>query len=173
MTEVWKAIPGYEGVYEVSDLGRVRSLERIDAMGRVQQGRMKSAPIGSHGYPFVSLGLAGKATCELVHRLVLLAFVGPAPPAHECRHLDGNRSNCVLANLRWGTRFENCADKLLHGTENIGERNGTAKLTVTAVRDIRERYARGGVSQKAIAADYGVSQPVIGKVVRGITWKAA
>ena len=107
MTELWKAIPGYEGQYEVSDQGRVKSYRR-DKNGRIlRPGRMPA------GYLSVALG---RNNSQCVHKLVLIAFVGAAPAKHECLHANGVPSDNRLENLRWGTRTENIKDAVKHGT---------------------------------------------------------
>lgn len=112
----WRPIPGYEGSYEVSDLGEVRSLDRLTDRGRNWRGRVMSpAPMPS-GYQIVTLWRDGKQRTALVHRLVLEAFVGPPAPGQEVRHYDGNPANNALENLAWGTHAENEADKIAHGT---------------------------------------------------------
>ena len=111
--ETWKAIPGYEGLYEVSDQGRVRSFRRVANGQLLRPGRMPQ------GHLSVALG-RGNSQC--VHKLVLLAFVGPAPDKHECCHNNGNPADNRLENLRWGTRSENIKDAVRHGTWLTPER---------------------------------------------------
>lgn len=111
--ENWKAIPGYEGQYEVSDQGNVRTFRR-GANGRLlKPGRMPQ------GHLSVALG---RRNSQCVHKLVLLAFVGPAPDRHECCHNNGNPADNRLENLRWGTRRENILDAVRHGTWMTPER---------------------------------------------------
>lgn len=115
MSEKWLPIPGYEGAYEVSDLGRVRSVARTGATRRIPQ-RILRQSVGTHGYPKVTLqkGLRGKS--HTVHSLVALAFLGPRPGGMEVRHMDGNRLNPASSNLRYGTPSENKRDQVRHGT---------------------------------------------------------
>lgn len=103
MSEEWRDISGYEGAYQVSDLGRVRG----------PRGRILRAGIASHGYPTVCLGRGNTRT---VHSLVARAFLGPTPEGHEIRHKDGARTNAALANLHFGTRTENILDAVRQGT---------------------------------------------------------
>ncbi len=114
--ERWRPVVGYEGAYEVSDLGRVRSLDRVTDRGRKWRGRMMSPCPLQNDYVIVTLWREGKQRSPLVHRLVLAAFVGPAPDGHEALHRDGNRANNQLSNLAWGTHSENEYDKVSHGT---------------------------------------------------------
>lgn len=120
--EVWKDIPGYEGRYQASTEGRIRSMGglKLCRYGRTgttytmsYQGRIKKMSIGSHGYPVVNLGHADIRT---VHSLVMLTFVGKCPKGMEICHNDGNRLNTRLSNLRYDTHKANEADKILHGT---------------------------------------------------------
>lgn len=111
--ERWCWIPGYEGLYRVSDKGEIWSMPRNTAHG----GQLKQI-LHSGGRYYVTLTLNGKQQRHQVHRLVLLAFVGPAPDGQECRHLDGNPANNNRSNLAWGTHRENIQDKKLHGTDH-------------------------------------------------------
>lgn len=106
-----------------------------------------------------------------LHRLILLAFVGPCPPGLECRHLDGNPFNNRVENLSWGTPFENTADKFRHGTDPSGERNPAARLTENTVRDIRRRCSAGEL-QREISREFGVSKNTISDIVRRKSWKS-
>lgn len=109
MSEEWRAVVGYEGCYEVSSLGRVRSV-------REKGGILKSHAGNKYGHRYVGLWKGTKKDL-LVHRLVLEAFVGPCPPGMECRHFpDRDPANNRLDNLRWGTHRENEGDKEVHGT---------------------------------------------------------
>ncbi|TXH10486.1 MAG: hypothetical protein E6R04_05275 [Spirochaetes bacterium] len=120
MDEKWMPVVGYEGCYEVSDSGRVRSVARttVRSNGRphtlTQQIRAQKET--GKGYRSVTLIRDAKLRTFTVHRLVLEAFVGPRPEGNECRHLDGNPSNNNLGNLAWGTPSENQRDSLAHGT---------------------------------------------------------
>jgi len=111
VTEVWKDIPGYEGRYQVSDQGRVRSLDhrvRLVSQGvettRLVPGKILRPGPSSSGHLSVSLG---KGNSKGVHTLVLLAFVGPPPEGHESLHLNHTPSDNRKVNLRYGTRSEN------------------------------------------------------------------
>lgn len=123
------------------------------------------------GYLMVTLREAGVRRKEYVHRLVCLAFHGPAPSAqHEVAHRDGTRTNNAEDNLRWATRQENCADAAAHGTRLRGERQNGARLTADAVREIRS-MAKDGMLHKDIAARFGVHKGNVGHIVRRDTWK--
>ena len=116
--EMWKAVPGYEGFYEASDLGRVRSVDRIldhpkNGPSRLKGKVLKQIP-DSWGY--VSVRLRG--TSFLVHVVVLRTFVGPRPFDKEACHNNGIKTDNRLSNLRWDTHRSNCADRNQMGARN-------------------------------------------------------
>ena len=174
--EQWRPVVGYEGLYEVSDQGRVRSLDLVEhlpanrrqkAFTRIKPGRMLRLTRDGKGYTNVSLSRNGKAQRVGVHRLVLLAFAGP-PPADKPWALHGSagqRDNS-LRNLYWGDRQQNEADKLRDGTLLRGEQLPAAKLTPDQVRAIR---ADNRV-HRVIAADYPVNRSVITAIKSRQAW---
>lgn len=123
--EQWRAVVGFEGLYEVSDNGRVRSLSRIvmrrNGRPRPVRARILS-PWNSHGYAMVSLRDKDIRRNPCVHTLVLEAFVGPCPEGNECCHGKGGPLNNRLANLRWDTRSGNCRDTVDDGHHNYASR---------------------------------------------------
>src|SRR5215831_1614645 len=113
--ERWLPIGGFPG-YEVSDLGRVRSLARkanaarnISIKGKILTGTI------INGYPRVTLRRDGKTFYREIHRLVALAFLGPCPDGEEVRHVFGNSKDARLSGLRYGTRAQNIAYSKRHG----------------------------------------------------------
>jgi hypothetical protein len=173
-TERWLPVIRYEGLYEVSDLGRVRSLDRLVGGSRgpasqISRGRILKPCLGRRGYLHVSLSRDGNVEHCDIHLLVLEAFVGPPKPGQEGRHGPNGKLNNRLTELCWGTRPENCADKLRDGTDNQGMKHANAKLTDIKVREIRTRAAQGEV-YRLIAADYNVSVSNISLVVRREAW---
>lgn len=164
-------IPGFTG-YAAGDDGTVWSCLVPSKKSRlVGVWHRKSSWPNEDGYLFVALrGDDGKEHRPFVHSVILLAFVGPAPPSHEACHFpDRNPSNNSLSNLRWGTRRENMEDARKHGTLPSGEKNGHAKLSnlkSRAVRDLR----LAGWTQRDIASLFDVSQPTISAVDRRERW---
>lgn len=125
MTEHWNSIPGYEGLYEVSDLGRVRSLARFVARGRGQYrqpGRVLRPATRKSGHQHVILARHGVHQSRQVHHLVLEAFIGRCPDGMEGCHDNGNPADNSLGNLRWDTRSANVRDSVTHGTHNRARR---------------------------------------------------
>lgn len=112
MTETWRPVVGYEGLYEVSDIGRVASLPKWHFRDR----RILKSWHDEDGYPSVNLCASGSRRRYAMHVLVAEAFVGPRPDGLMVRHLDGKPTNNQPANLQWGTAKENVQDMLAHGT---------------------------------------------------------
>lgn len=107
MEEQWKPVVSYEGYYEVSDQGRVRSLDRVQRNGRFLKGRvMKQSPY-LNGYMNIVLNVRQTPKNNLVHRLVAEAFIGPRPEGLVIDHIDSNRKNNRASNLRYITQREN------------------------------------------------------------------
>ena len=162
MEEIWKPVPGYEGQYEVSNQGRVRSLDRqVLCAGAIKglylsrkKGRILRPGPSNYGHLSVVLG---RRQTRMVHDLVLRAFVGPPPAKHECCHNNGNPKDNRLENLRWGTRSQNNIDAVKHGVKG--------KLTSEQVIEIRNRlktYRRG--DQVKLANEFGVSACTISSI---------
>jgi hypothetical protein len=111
----------------------------------------------------------GSNTKLQVHVMVLNAFVGPCPPGKECRHLNGNPSdNRWPENIKWGTKIENCQDKVEHGTNkgaHAGEDHHFSKLTRSQVDDIRSRLNYYGIT-RALGKEFNVSDTTIAKIRR-------
>jgi hypothetical protein len=118
----FRPVVGYEGHYEVSNDGDIRSLDQWVKRGsnglHLLPGRVLRQSARKYGHRYVVLKVARVPKHCYVHRAVLDAFVGPCPDGMECRHLDGNAANNKLDNLAWGTPAENRRDIALHGTDH-------------------------------------------------------
>lgn len=162
--ERWADIPGFDGAYQVSTLGRVRSVtrtvhfqksNRASGYKRTLTGRiLRPGASGDFGYPSVVLGRRGGT--RLIHSLVLSAFVGARPDGMDVRHLNGNPCDCRLANLRYGTRTENNIDISRHGRR---------KFDADEVRRLRVE-AGSGVTQREIARRYNVAESTVSAIVK-------
>jgi hypothetical protein len=132
LEEQWLPIDNYENYYEVSNLGRVRSLPRLtngrNNSKRLVQGRTLSPGIRKKtGHLYVNLKVNNSTVTRSVHTLVLETFIGPCPPGLECCHNDGNPQNNRVSNLRWDTRVNNIQDMLDHGTHSQASKNRCAQ----------------------------------------------
>ncbi len=114
--EIYKDIIGYEGLYQFSNLGNVKSLARFDYAGHKLKERILVLHKTNKGYFIVCLSKNGGHKTYAIHRLVAEYHFGPCPEGLECRHLDGIPENLEPENLKYGTRSENMFDRTLHGT---------------------------------------------------------
>lgn len=169
--ELWKEVPGYEGVYSVSDLGAVRSEPRIVAHildGKRLKGKVIRSRINKQtGYPTVNLCVNNKKKTFPVHVLVCMAFIGTRPEGFVIRHIDGSRLNSELSNLSYGTPLDNSNDSLMHGTTARGVKLNRAGLTEDDIRAIRLDKRL----QKETAQQYGVNVTTISNIKNRIHWK--
>jgi len=165
MPERWKDICGFEGVYQISTHGRIRRFWRNAPGGY----KMLNPWIDRKtGYQRIDLCVGGKKDIRRVHQLVLATFVGPMHSGMEGRHLDGNRQNNYLDNLRWGTKSENQQDRKLHGTDNRGV--GNTKLTISQVREIKGLLLSGDKTHREIAALFGIKRSTVTDINTGKRW---
>jgi hypothetical protein len=165
--EIWRPIPSLDGVYEASSLGRIRRAKPGVATRAGRVLRLGYQPWG-HSC-FEACGPWGRRMVR-VNRAVCEAFYGPPPEEKmEAAHGDGNPANNHFQNLRWASRTENESDKLRHGTNPSGSRNGKAKLTEEQVVSIRLRLA-SGETQRKIASEYNMSTSAISFIAVGKNW---
>jgi hypothetical protein len=175
MQEVWRPVVGYEGLYEVSDQGRVRSLPRsvlsVDGKVRRFPGKVLKGCVGSHGYLCLNLCKGGAPKAHLVHALVAEAFLGPCPEGQEVCHSERGKHDNRSSSLRYGTRKENAADKHRDGSHIQGERHGCAKLTEAQARYVHTQlrnYSRGTVPR--LARELGVALSTIQSIKEKRNW---
>lgn len=178
MGEIWKPVVGYEGLYEVSNLGRVRSHGRYrrgrNGGKRFCPGRILNPILNDAGYPLVNLYANADTTSsriERVHRLVAMAFLGAPPEGKdEVNHLNGDKADARPENLEWVTHAENSAHAGRTGLMAHGERHTHSKLSPQAVREARSLF-RQGVTHQELANRFGVARPTITYMLNGKTWK--
>lgn len=176
LKEVWKDIPGYEAIYAVSNLGRIKSIARFAKHWRggtqVVRERILKTRTNRYGYIRVGLWKNGIKKTYRVHRLVLDAYVGPCPAGKQCAHDDGARGNNNLSNLMWKTPKQNQADRVRHGTSRYGAKNPNSLFTNAQVREIRRRYVpRCAVNgAAAIAREFAVTRQAISRITRSQGW---
>lgn len=166
----WRDIPGFEGKYQVSVDGQVRSITKG------KNGRKPGLIFGkvsTKGYHSVSLRHNDQATHHSVHRLVMLAFVGLCPPGMQVNHIDGNKLNNNLSNLEYvtpGQNIQHAFDTHLREGKR-GETHWKAKLTAETVIEMRRLYAAGGILQREIGIMFGVSNKAVSEVITRKNWK--
>lgn len=174
-SERWLPVPGWEGLYDASDWGRIRSLPRRTSAG-MRGGRiLKGRRLPKTGYLRVHLCKDGDKDELYIHQLVLLTFKGPCPPGEQACHGDGNPANNRLSNLRWGTPSENIYDNVRNGThynarkthclrgheytpENTYRIPEDGRQCVTCMTTYQERNARAGKF-----CSKGCGKPVVAK----------
>lgn len=171
--ERWLPVPGWEGLYEVSDAGRVRSLSRAfvrrNGVRAEHLGRILTPTVDV--YPFVSLHSPDGARLKRrVHSLVMEAFVGPRPNGAHVRHLNGEPADNRLVNLTYGTPKENHDDMVRHGRQARGSGIPQARLDEAAVAEIRRLYATGGYRHRDLAEIYGVHVATVFRALNAKTW---
>lgn len=164
--ERWAAIPGYEGWYEASTLGRIKRVAHGHA---TQKGRVLSPAPNKHGYIVVELNKGGTAKAHSAHRLVMAAFAGPLPAGQQVNHKNTIKHDNRLENLEYCTPQENIAHAVANGLVARGEQNPAAVLTADDVRSIRQRYP--SESYAALGAEYGVDPSTIHLVVKRHNWR--
>lgn len=170
--EVWKDIPGYEGLYQASNMGRVRSLPRVVDRGRWgavdHPGGLKKPTKRRDGYYHLWLVRDGRRRDFTMHRLIARTFLSDSPHMEHVRHLNGHKWDNRAANLAYGTARENAEDQLRYCEPGQNPRGW--KLTASDVREIRERLARGETNC-AIRKDYGVTDVTISNIKLGRTYR--
>lgn len=169
--ENWVDIHGYEGCYQVSDLGRVKSLGRMvvhKGITYYQAERIMSPWSGTTStYLCVRLYRDGMRKKFSVHRLVAELFLEGWNANLEVNHKDGNRFNNAAENLEMCTHQYNMQHAILEGLKNdCGEKSSCAKLTNAQAEEIRNRYGQGGISQTVLGRAYGVSRQTVSMIVR-------
>ena len=174
--EVWRELPGYEEIYEVSSLGNVRSLDRLEFVSskrtgghfRKRKGQNLSPTEGNMGYMQIALNRGGVVKLCLVHRLIYTAF-SPHKKIREINHLNGIKRDNKLSNLEECSRRENALHSTRVLNKNIGEKVANSKLSEKEVLEIVENYSEG-ISGVDLAIIYGVSPSTISRIIVGKNW---
>lgn len=166
--ETWGHVGGWEGLYEVSSFGRIRTLKT---------GRIRIARANSGGYLYVVLSNGTERKTKTIHQMVCEAFHGPRPDGKQVNHIDGCKANNHASNVEWVTAGENIAHAWRTGLLNPpkdfsfrqGAGNGRSILTEADVRDIRS--FPDGYSTLVLARTYGIARVTIQKIRSGLLWK--
>jgi len=174
MKEEWKDIEGYEGFYQISNLGQVKSRGGWCGTAKRKE-KIRSTSLTRDGYVKVRLLYQGKDKTMRVHRLVAEAFVFNPENKDTVNHIDGNKQNNIVSNLEWLDRTEQMfhAYKLGLKTSRVGSQNTNAKLADEQVREIRKSYVPYSkeCGTVALAEKYGVTNRVIGLIVKNKAYK--
>lgn len=173
--EIWKAIPGYDGQYEASSLGRIRSVDWLQEYfvnGKLRQRATRGKILATSickGYVATSI----KDKTKRVHHLVMLAFVGPMPAGKQVNHKDGNKANNRRNNLEYETPNGNLLHAVRLGLKKgqRGEKSHLAKLTEKQVREIRRLYATRQFTLSKLGRLYQVHYSTISNVISGKRWR--
>lgn len=173
---VWKDVSGFEGWYQVSSNGIVRSLDRHIVDGRLVKGKVLTQITDRQGYKKVALCRSGKHYKFFVHRLVAGAFIPNTNNFPSINHIDENPANNDVSNLEWCTvkynvNYGNRAKK--YAKQVSGELHYGHKLSKQDVLNIIKEYQRGvkGRGTEAIAKKYGIHRMTVKAIITGKSWK--
>lgn len=176
MIEEWRAVPGFEGLYEVSNQGNVRALPltyfAMDRWGNNREWRKPLRAVKAYVnkergfYRYVNLRKDGQQHMRRIARLVAAAFHGPCPDGWQACHLDGSRNNDAAVNLKWGSPAENSGHREAHGTNPKGERHPACRLNEAIVR--RMKY--GSEDPEFLGQVFGVHPKHVSNIRRGVRW---
>ena len=174
INEVWKDINSYEGKYQVSNYGRIKSFPKFikrKTGSYFTKEKVLKCTIDNYGYPCVNLYSNGTIYHIRVHILVAKAFIENPNGYSDINHIDGNKQNNSVDNLEWCTRSQNTSHAFKTGLRNYnGCKNPHSKLTQSDVETIRRIYVRGKHCENnsyGLAKRYNVSPKTIQNVVNG------
>lgn len=173
MKEIFKPIKGFEGLYEISNHGRVYSVVRKserkrqggETFLRSEGGKFLSQSFDSHGYLHVCLYNNRLKKQKCIHRLVAETFITNKNNKPQVNHIDGNKENNHVDNLEWVTSSEDA----IHSERVLGRQRGHRILCPEKVREIRKLRA-GGMLMKDIGEEFGVHESTISNVLNGNRW---
>lgn len=171
--EIWKDIPGFEGLYQASNLGRIKSLERWYQSANLLKmpENIKTQRINHKGYLYLHLCKNGKKWATTVHKLIALTFIGEKPyPKVTINHIDANKLNNKVENLEYCSVKENIQHYRREVNDFVGINHPMARLTETDVLNIRKEYTELKTKQKDIAAKYNITQVMVSRIIRRIAW---
>lgn len=164
----WRNIPGYEGIYVVSDMGEIKRIS--PGAGRAKAGSFLKSARNKKGYVYVCLCRLGTCKTKYVHVLVCEVFHGAKPSAkHQAAHRNDNKDDNRKDNLYWATPLQNHADRRRNGGILTGSQIGRATLKE---EDIRQIFAmrESGMVQREIGEQFGVKPHTISRILSGKRW---
>jgi len=174
--EVWLPVKGYEGIYEISSKGRLKSLDRlVDNYGgkTLFKGGIRKQSLDSYGYVRYNMSKNSKTKGCFGHRLVAEHFIDNPEMKPQVNHINGIKTDNRVENLEWSTPFENIKHSIEMGLQNVnkGEDVHFSVLTENQVREIREKYKPRKYTFKQLGLEYGVCYQTIQCIVRRKSWK--
>lgn len=181
MKEIWKDIENYEGIYQVSNIGRVKSLDRYvncspnGKAKRFLKGIVLRQISDKDGYQIVNLKKHQEGLYSRVHRLVAQAFIPNTDNKPQVNHIDGVKYNNIVTNIEWATLSENRRHAydtgLQDGKSREGVKNNFSKLNELEVLEIRKMYKKGLTNYKEIASMFNVTSGCIQRIITRTNWK--
>lgn len=173
--EVWKPIPGYEGFYEISSHGSVRSVDRNitykDGREYFYKGKTLVPRVDRVGCKYVHLYINGKRRAFTIHRLVAIAFIENIENLSDVNHIDGNRLNNRVSNLEWCTHAENMQHAFRTGLiNNTGVNHGNNIYTDDQILKVKEMLVLRR-PHKEIEAETGVKKGTVEQISQGRQWR--
>lgn len=180
--EIWRDVKGFEGLYQVSNLGRIKSLDKFTLCGRdfktnapsikKRKAKISAQWIDKYGYLKCTLQNNGVIKYTTVHRVVAIAFIDNPLSKPTINHKDGNKLNNTVENLEWATNKEQTDHAIAIGIHTQeGKYNNGCKLTEEQVLEIKRRALNLKFGDKAKwAKEFNVNPLTIGNIVRNITW---
>ncbi|PUZ30959.1 helix-turn-helix domain-containing protein [Staphylococcus arlettae] len=173
--ELWKDIPGYEGIYQVSSYGNVKSVNRkiTNSIGttRIYKEKLLKINKDRYGYPICKLWKNSKGKNHTIHRLVAICFIKNVDDKPLVNHVDGNKCNNHISNLEWCTSSENDLHAFSLGLRSVhkGEKCNFAKLNSDEVKEIK-KLKKEGITQREIAKLFNVSEGNVSQIINGQRW---
>lgn len=169
LVEIWKPVKDYEGHYEISSFGRVKSLPRMrksrGGSFASLQGRMMKLKVNKYGYQTVHLLDHGKAIWPSVHRLVAEAFIPNPDGKLTVNHRDADKKNNFISNLEWATHSE----QMIHAVNNeLLEVRGSPKFTKAMKKEMYDYFVLTDCSISDLARKFKTSERTAGRVSRGV-----
>lgn len=170
--EIWKPIKNYEGLYEISNLGKVRSLPRLKHFGEriyTTKTRILRSSDNGYGYKIVTLCKNNKHKKAYVHHLVAQTFIPNHNKLPEINHIDGIKENNAVDNLEWITRADNIKHAIATGLSPSGSKSKRAKLSKKQARIIKKQFI-SGVPTRRIANEFKVGINAVINIATGKTF---